>query len=522
GERLKSHGAAVKASFIVAEEVAKSARPFTEGEFIKNCMLKLCDAVCPDKRQLFSNVSLSRNTVAERIDQLSTNLKEQLIERGSLYLIAYSLTVDESTDTSDIAQMSIFIRGVDSSLSITEELLAFRPLHGTTAGQDLYEEVSRCVNEMGLPWEKLVGLTTDGEPAMCGLRSGLVARMRERMREENVTGKLTAYQCIIHQESLCGKALKMEHVMSTITRAVNFIRARGLNHRQFKAFLGELDTEYSDLPYHTEVRWLSQGKVLQRCFELHEEIRLFMESKGKDTTELRDELFLCEMAFLCDITSHLNVMNLQLQGRGRVISDMYSTVQAFKTKLSLWETQMRKENLSHFPSCQTMKEKLSTAVFPTAQFADKLNILAADFRRRFADFEAQKYRFQLLGNPFAVDVESTPPNLQMELIELQCNDTLKEKYDRVGAAEFARFIPDTMAELRIQAAQKLSMFGCTYLCERLLSLMKLNKTSHRNRLTDQHLHSILRISSAQSLTPNIDELVPKMRHHQVSGSSSDK
>lgn len=88
---------------------------------------------------------------------------------------------------------------------------------------------------------------------------------------------------------------------------------------------------------------------------------------------------MCEMAFLCDITSHLNVMNLQLQGRGRVISDMYGTVKAFKTKLSLWETQMRKENLSHFPSCQTMKEKLSTAVFPSAEFAVKLNILAADF-----------------------------------------------------------------------------------------------------------------------------------------------
>lgn len=125
--------AAVKASFIVAEEVAKSARPFTEGEFIKNCMLKICDAVCPDKRQLFSNVSLSRNTVAERVDQLSTNLKEQLVGKGKDF-IAYSLAVDESTDTSDIAQLSIFFRGVDSSLSITEELLALRPMHGTTTG----------------------------------------------------------------------------------------------------------------------------------------------------------------------------------------------------------------------------------------------------------------------------------------------------------------------------------------------------------------------------------------------------
>lgn len=88
---------------------------------------------------------------------------------------------------------------------------------------------------------------------------------------------------------------------------------------------------------------------------------------------------LCEMAFLCDIKSHLNVMNLQLQGQGRVISDMYGTVKAFKTKLSLWETQMRKENFSHFPSCQIMKEKLSTPVFPSVQFADKLSILAANF-----------------------------------------------------------------------------------------------------------------------------------------------
>ena len=142
--------AAVKASFIVAEEVAKSTRPFTEGEFIKNCMLKACDAVCPDKRQLFSNVSLSRNTVAERIDQLSTNLKEQLVGKGKDF-IAYSLAVDESTNTSDIAQLSIFIRGVDSSLSITEELLALRHMHGTTTGQDLYEELYRCLNEMGLP-----------------------------------------------------------------------------------------------------------------------------------------------------------------------------------------------------------------------------------------------------------------------------------------------------------------------------------------------------------------------------------
>ncbi|KAE8280213.1 General transcription factor II-I repeat domain-containing protein 2 [Larimichthys crocea] len=308
----------------------------------------------------------------------------------------------------------------------------------------------------------------------------------------------------------------MDHIMSTVTQVVNFIKAKGLNHRQFKSFLEELGADHSDMPYHTEVRWLSRGKVAKRFFELREEICLFMESKGKDTTELRDEKFQCELAFLCDIMNHLDALNLQLQGRAHVITDMYYAVRAFRTKLRLWESQMQQGNLAHFLCCQVMKEQTATAVMPFAQFAEKLILLGAEFTRRFADFEAQKCRFELLSNPFAFDVNNAPSNLQMELIELQCNDTLKSKYDSVGAAQFPPYLPDTLPELRAQAAQMLSMFGSTYLCEQLFSLMKMNKTPHRSRLTDEHLHSVLRISSAQSLTPEIDALACKKRC-QVSG-----
>ena len=91
--------AAVKASFIAAAEIAKSVRPFNEGEFVKKRMFKVCDIVCPDKKQNFLNMSLSRNTVAERVCELSTNLYKQPIKKGKDF-IAYSLAVDESSDTS--------------------------------------------------------------------------------------------------------------------------------------------------------------------------------------------------------------------------------------------------------------------------------------------------------------------------------------------------------------------------------------------------------------------------------------
>lgn len=342
-----------------------------------------------------------------------------------------------------------------------------------------------------------------------------MAWVLEKMREENCEGELTVYHCIIHQESLCGKALNLEQVMTTVTKVVNFIRAKGLNHRQFKSFLEECGSEHADVPYHTEVRWLSRGKVLNRCFELREEIFQFLESKGKNTAELREQRFLCELAFLCDISSHLDALNLQLQGR--IITEMYAAVRTFKTKLCLWENQMMHGDLGHFSCCQTIKTQISPTAFPSAQFCEKLDVLCAEFRRRFADFDVQKCRFQLLSNPFAVDVENAPTNLQMELIELQCSDTASY-FDAVGAAQFPQFIPHTMPQLRIQAAQMLSMFGSTYICEQLFSTMKMTKTSHRRRLTDEHLCSILRISSAQSLCPDIDKLASKKRC-QVSGTS---
>ena len=67
----------------------------------------------------------------------------------------------------------------------TEELLGLKSLHGTTKRKDIFEEVSKCITEMGLPWDNLVGLTTDGVAVMYGQKSGLVSRIQEKLREED-------------------------------------------------------------------------------------------------------------------------------------------------------------------------------------------------------------------------------------------------------------------------------------------------------------------------------------------------
>ena len=114
--------AAVKASFVVAEEIATLSRPLSEGEFLKSCMMKVCNVMCPDKVQKFGNVNMSRNTIANCVCEIFHNLRAQLMER-SRDIIAYSLFVDERTDVKETAQLAIFIRGVDSNLCVADEIL---------------------------------------------------------------------------------------------------------------------------------------------------------------------------------------------------------------------------------------------------------------------------------------------------------------------------------------------------------------------------------------------------------------
>jgi thymidylate synthase len=54
----------------------------------------------------------------------------------------------------------------------------------------------------------------------------------------------------------------MSHVVDTVTKVVNFIRGKSLKHRQFVSLLEETALGHGDLPCHTNVRWLSLGRVL--------------------------------------------------------------------------------------------------------------------------------------------------------------------------------------------------------------------------------------------------------------------
>ncbi|UYV66404.1 hypothetical protein LAZ67_4001561 [Cordylochernes scorpioides] len=125
-------------------------------------------------------------------------------------------------------------------------------MHGTTTGEDIFNCVYDLLQKYNLPQSKLTSVATDGAPSMTGKTNGFVALLREKLSEISDGSNIHHTHCIIHQEVLCTKVIKMENVLTPIKKFINFIRSRGLNQRQFSLFLTELESEYSGLSYYTE------------------------------------------------------------------------------------------------------------------------------------------------------------------------------------------------------------------------------------------------------------------------------
>lgn len=284
-----------------------------------------------------------RNTVADRLTELSSDLSSQLKEKVKSF-IAFSIAIDESTDVT-----AIFIRGVDETLTITEELLELVPMNDTTTADDIFSALVEALDKVGADWSRAVSLATDGAPSMVRRKAGVATKFCDKVQTANGGQEFWAFHCIVHQLALCCKTLLMDHVMSVVVKTVNFIRARGLNHCQFDTFLSDNDI-HAGLPYHTDVRWLSRGAVLKLFFELREEFGQFMEKKGRPVKELKYKEWVQDLAFMVDITQHLNTLNTTLQGLNRVVTQYYDSISAFKMKLSLWETQLSNGDAAHFSS----------------------------------------------------------------------------------------------------------------------------------------------------------------------------
>jgi hypothetical protein len=85
--------------------------------------------------------------------------------------------------------------------------------------------------------------------------------------------------------------------------------------------------------------------------ELRTEIAMFLrEKENKLCEELEIQGFIVSLAYLADIFSHLNDLNISLQGSEVTVLDANEKIAAFQKKLALWKGRVAKDNYAYFPT----------------------------------------------------------------------------------------------------------------------------------------------------------------------------
>ena len=236
--------------------------------------------------------------------------------------------MDESTDISSCAQLIAFVRYVHNG-AFKDEFLCILNLPSRTRGEDIFKTIDTFFKANDIKWELLCGIYKDDASAMLGHSSGFFAHVKK------VSPICIFMHCMIHDEALTSKTLgpDLTEVLSQVIKLVNTVKSSALNTRLFRRFCEQMGADHYNLLCHAEVRWLSKGNVLKRVSTLRNELgAFFVQQKKEDLVKFLHE-DVVSLAYLADIFSRLNELNLSLQGKTKQLSILSTHFQHFRRNL---------------------------------------------------------------------------------------------------------------------------------------------------------------------------------------------
>lgn len=372
----KSELNGIKSSFVAAYHIAKEKKPYTTGEqLIKPVLVDITRIMFGESAVAKMNtVPLSADTIKRRVTEMSSDIKNQLsshLKDGGNFCLQF----DESTDIAGEAILIGFVRYILAN-AIVEDIFCFCSLPERTTGDEIFRAIDAQMNEYGLNWKNCVGVCTDGAAAMTGRKCGLVTTISTR-----ANANFSSTHCVLHREALAAKKLSVElnTTLHETVQMINSIKMKPLHARIFSAICVEMNSEHQILLLHSEIRWLSRGKVLNRVYELKAEMITHFErylvpilekrrkqelarKKQKKPPNpvvklseecflecLKDDQWVANLAYLANVFDRFNELNLQTQGRHANCFGFYNKIEAFQKKLAMWKQEAERNEFSAFP-----------------------------------------------------------------------------------------------------------------------------------------------------------------------------
>ena len=487
-------------SYKIAQILCQKKKAHVEAETVILPSILIAAEVMlgPELSTQFKSIPLSNNTISRRIQDMSDDIDGQIQSHFNdihdPLLCLWALQIDESTDISNKAQLIAFIRYIRNG-KIVNQFLFCNELHQTTKGQDIFDLVDKNIKSRKLQWEHCVSICSDGAPSMLGKTKGFAALVVQ------VNPSVMVVHCMIHREVLMTKVIPedLQLTLNQVVKIVNYIKANALRSRIFASLCKSMDSDYQSLLFHTDVRWLSKGKVLKRVCHLKKEIISFLDAKDVDFNfDVHCELWWLKVSFLSDMFDKLNELNKSLQGPSENIVTTTGKMHSFEKKLAFWKNKMLVNNFETFSLTDQLKNKHMI----TQDINMTLSNLQVSMKKYFPSIDVEQFDWVL--NPFG-NYEPNRLSIREEeqLIDLKEDLVLKTSFSQAEISEFWISLDRQFLELSLKAVKVLLPFATSYLCEQGFSALTEIKSKKRERLlnVDQEMRVCL-----STLNPRIEKL----------------
>lgn len=487
GQMSNLNEKALLASYRVAFRVAKAGKPHSIAEnLILPAALDIAEIMFGKQEvEKLKSIPLSDNTIQRRISNMATDVRDQVIEKIKKSSFV-SLQFDESTDIAGCAQFVAFVR-FESNEILMEEILFCKALPKNTTGQCLHDMFFEATQDMNIDWaQKCIGICSDGAKAMTGAKSGFIARLKEQMPNA------CWMHCFLHRQALAAKTLPQEYsqVLNIIINIVNSIKGKALQTRLFRIICEDMGALHRNLLYHTEVRWLSKGKVLTRVMELRAELLVYLQQAKSHYSEfISDPEFLLKLAFLSDLFEHLNNLNKSLQGRDENVITAKDKLHGFIKKIELWSSSINQNKFDSFSSTQSFIEEVGSEININSYISGMKMVLDNLKKELCHYFSVQEISVNTgqrwILNPFlnaAINEANLATKLKENLLELSADGMLHLEFKSENLDTFWLKRKTEYPELTTEALKCLIPFSTSYLCELAFSSMAQIKSKLRNRL----------------------------------------
>ena len=77
-KKLTENASITRTSYKIVQKIVERGKPFTDGNYIKECLMETVNELCPKNSILFASISLSASSVARRTEELGENIVAQL------------------------------------------------------------------------------------------------------------------------------------------------------------------------------------------------------------------------------------------------------------------------------------------------------------------------------------------------------------------------------------------------------------------------------------------------------------